>query len=228
VTYVDAFLRLTVTPQIHFGKYHLPERGRGEYHSELRAGGAGQPRVDYAAGDRTQVLVTDGGTVVIGGVIQTQELDPTSIRCQCWEISRCWGNLCSSPYAGQYLQPQELNLLHYAAKSFRRRQYRVASIKYRARAAGLKNLSGPAVSFLGQYLGTDYLVNRAIDSGVFGYSGTRYFFPFRLFKLTGMNFLGRQEKLREYLATTRFDALLISHLPNIRYLVDSPAARVFC
>jgi len=33
-----------------------------------------------------------------------------------------------------------------------------------------------------------------------------------------MNFLGRQEKLREYLATTRFDALLISHLPNIRYL----------
>src|SRR5580658_1029669 len=33
-----------------------------------------------------------------------------------------------------------------------------------------------------------------------------------------MNFLGRQKKLREHLATTRFDALLISHLPNIRYL----------
>jgi Xaa-Pro aminopeptidase len=33
-----------------------------------------------------------------------------------------------------------------------------------------------------------------------------------------MNFLARQKKLREQLATTRCDALLISHLPNIRYL----------
>jgi len=37
-------------------------------------------------------------------------------------------------------------------------------------------------------------------------------------KLSTMNFSGRQKKLREHLATTRFDALLISHLPNIRYL----------
>jgi Xaa-Pro aminopeptidase len=33
-----------------------------------------------------------------------------------------------------------------------------------------------------------------------------------------MNFLARQKKLREHLATTRFEGLLISHLPNIRYL----------
>ncbi len=33
-----------------------------------------------------------------------------------------------------------------------------------------------------------------------------------------MNFRARQQKLQEHLATTRFDALLISHLPNIRYL----------
>jgi Xaa-Pro aminopeptidase len=33
-----------------------------------------------------------------------------------------------------------------------------------------------------------------------------------------MDFLARQAKLREHLATTRFDGLLISHLPNIRYL----------
>ena len=33
-----------------------------------------------------------------------------------------------------------------------------------------------------------------------------------------MNFQARQEKLREHLATTQFDALLVSHLPNIRYL----------
>ena len=33
-----------------------------------------------------------------------------------------------------------------------------------------------------------------------------------------MDFRARQAKLREHLATTRFDGLLISHLPNIRYL----------
>src|SRR6478672_9527741 len=33
-----------------------------------------------------------------------------------------------------------------------------------------------------------------------------------------MDFLARQIKLREHLATTRFDGLLVSHLPNIRYL----------
>jgi Xaa-Pro aminopeptidase len=33
-----------------------------------------------------------------------------------------------------------------------------------------------------------------------------------------MNLQARRAKLQEHLATTRFDALLISHLPNIRYL----------
>jgi len=33
-----------------------------------------------------------------------------------------------------------------------------------------------------------------------------------------MDFLARQKKLRQHLATTRFDGLLISHLPNLRYL----------
>lgn len=33
-----------------------------------------------------------------------------------------------------------------------------------------------------------------------------------------MNFRARENKLREHLATTRFDAFLVSHLPNIRYL----------
>jgi Xaa-Pro aminopeptidase len=33
-----------------------------------------------------------------------------------------------------------------------------------------------------------------------------------------MDFRARQTRLREHLATTRFDGLLISHLPNIRYL----------
>ncbi len=33
-----------------------------------------------------------------------------------------------------------------------------------------------------------------------------------------MDFRARQKKIREHLATTRFDGLLVSHLPNIRYL----------
>jgi Xaa-Pro aminopeptidase len=37
-------------------------------------------------------------------------------------------------------------------------------------------------------------------------------------KLGVMDFQARQQKLREHLVTTRFDALLISHLPNVRYL----------
>ena len=40
----------------------------------------------------------------------------------------------------------------------------------------------------------------------------------RLINSTGMNFLARQKKLREHLVTTRFDALMVSHLPNVRYL----------
>jgi Xaa-Pro aminopeptidase len=37
-------------------------------------------------------------------------------------------------------------------------------------------------------------------------------------KLASMNYAARQEALRSHLSTTRFDSLLVSHLPNIRYL----------
>src|SRR5260370_24165868 len=33
-----------------------------------------------------------------------------------------------------------------------------------------------------------------------------------------MDYAARQAKLREHLATTRFEGLLVSHLPNLRYL----------
>src|SRR5579863_8625754 len=33
-----------------------------------------------------------------------------------------------------------------------------------------------------------------------------------------MNYQRRQRNLREHLSTTQFDALLVSHLPNVRYL----------
>ena len=50
VTYVDAFLRLDGDSADHVGKHHLPERGRGKHHAELRSGSAGQPGTDHAAG----------------------------------------------------------------------------------------------------------------------------------------------------------------------------------
>ncbi len=71
-TYVDAFLRLTVTPQITSEgtiflnvdvENTLPDFG----HEDTN----GNPALITQLAT-TQVLVTDGGTVVIGGVIQTQ------------------------------------------------------------------------------------------------------------------------------------------------------------
>ena len=71
VTYVDAFLRLTVTPQITSEgtiflnvdvENTLPDFGHENF---------GNPAL-LTQQATTQVLVTDGGTVVIGGVIQTQ------------------------------------------------------------------------------------------------------------------------------------------------------------
>ncbi len=71
-TYVDAFLRLTVTPQITSEgtiflnvdvENTLPNFGQEDIE--------GNPEL-ITQQATTQVLVTDGGTVVIGGVIQTQ------------------------------------------------------------------------------------------------------------------------------------------------------------
>jgi type IV pilus secretin PilQ/predicted competence protein len=71
-TYVDAFLRLTVTPQITSEgtiflnvdvENTLPDFGHEDSN--------GNPAL-ITQQATTQVLVTDGGTVVIGGVIQTQ------------------------------------------------------------------------------------------------------------------------------------------------------------
>src|SRR6202040_3071121 len=71
VTYVDAFLRLTVTPQITSeGTIFLNvdvENTTPDFGQEVQ----GNPTL-ITQQATTQVLVTDGGTVVIGGVIQTQ------------------------------------------------------------------------------------------------------------------------------------------------------------
>jgi type IV pilus assembly protein PilQ len=71
VTYVDAFLRLTVTPQITSeGTIFLNvdvENTTPDFGRTIQ----GNPTL-ITQQATTQVLVTDGGTVVIGGVIQTQ------------------------------------------------------------------------------------------------------------------------------------------------------------
>jgi type IV pilus assembly protein PilQ len=71
VTYVDAFLRLTVTPQITSeGTIFLNvdvENTLPDFGHQVQ----GNPTL-VTQQATTQVLVTDGGTVVIGGVIQTQ------------------------------------------------------------------------------------------------------------------------------------------------------------
>jgi len=70
-TYVDAFLRLTVTPQITSeGTIFLNvdvENTLPDFSVQV----SGNPEL-VTQQATTQVLVTDGGTVVIGGVIQTQ------------------------------------------------------------------------------------------------------------------------------------------------------------
>jgi type IV pilus assembly protein PilQ len=71
VTYVDAFLRLTVTPQITSENTIFlnvdVENTTPNFGQEVQ----GNPEL-ITQQATTQILVTDGGTVVIGGVIQTQ------------------------------------------------------------------------------------------------------------------------------------------------------------
>ena len=70
-TYVDAFLRLTVTPQITSeGTIFLNVDVENTLPNFGQQDALGNPEL-ITQQATTQVLVTDGGTVVIGGVIQT-------------------------------------------------------------------------------------------------------------------------------------------------------------
>jgi type IV pilus assembly protein PilQ len=70
-TYVDAFLRLTVTPQITAENTIFLNVDVENTTPDFGRTVAGNPTL-ITQQATTQVLVTDGGTVVIGGVIQTQ------------------------------------------------------------------------------------------------------------------------------------------------------------
>jgi type IV pilus assembly protein PilQ len=70
-TYVDAVLRLTVTPQITAERSIFLNVDIENTQADLSTTVNGNP-VFNTQQSTTQVLVTDGGTVVIGGVVQTQ------------------------------------------------------------------------------------------------------------------------------------------------------------
>jgi type IV pilus assembly protein PilQ len=73
VTYVDAFLRLTVTPQITAeNTIFLNVNVENTVPDFTRVTGSQLNPTLNTQQATTQILVTDGGTVVIGGVIQTQ------------------------------------------------------------------------------------------------------------------------------------------------------------
>jgi len=76
VTFIDAFLRLTVTPQITVENTIFlnldVENTSPDFAREVQ----GNPTL-ITQQATTQVLVTDGGTVVVGGVIQTQNNSTT-------------------------------------------------------------------------------------------------------------------------------------------------------
>ena len=198
VTYVDAFLRLTVTPQITSENTIFlnvdVENTTPNFGQEVQ----GNPEL-ITQQATTQVLVTDGGTVVIGGVIQTQNSINITQVPLLGNIP-VLGNLFKHTQV-QYLEPG-VDLLHHAANYSDIAALAASKIQ----AAGLKNLSGPAVLFLRELSVLSKNLSTVPASAL----------PV---KLSGNGFfLARQKKLREHLATTRFDAFLISHLPNIRYL----------
>jgi type IV pilus assembly protein PilQ len=71
VTYVDAFLRLSVTPQITAENTIFLNLDLENTVPDFSTAINGNPTLDTQQ-TTTQVLVTDGGTVVVGGVIQTK------------------------------------------------------------------------------------------------------------------------------------------------------------
>ncbi len=70
VSYVDAFLRLTVTPQITIENTIFLSVDVENTVPDFGNAVQGNPALDTQQAT-TQILVTDGGTVMIGGVIQT-------------------------------------------------------------------------------------------------------------------------------------------------------------
>lgn len=98
VTYVDAFLRLTVTPQITSENTIFLNVDVENTTPNFGQTVQGNPEL-ITQQATTQVLVTDGGTVVIGGVIQTQNsINVTQVPV-----------LGSIPYLGNLFKHTQVN-----------------------------------------------------------------------------------------------------------------------
>ncbi len=133
VTYVDAFLRLTVTPQITSENTIFlnvdVENTTPNFGQEVQ----GNPEL-ITQQATTQVLVTDGGTVVIGGVIQTQNsINITQVPVL--------GNI---PILGNLFKHTQVNTSNQELIFFitPRIIQTTDSSESKIEAAGLKNLSG--------------------------------------------------------------------------------------
>src|SRR6516164_9396455 len=130
VTYVDAFLRLTVIPQITSeGTIFLNvdvENTTPDFGHTIQ----GNPEL-ITQQATTQVLVTDGGTVVIGGVIQTQN----SINISQVPV------LGSLPVLGNLFKHTQVNtenqelIFFITPRSFRHSESLVPSREYRVQTA---------------------------------------------------------------------------------------------
>ena len=98
ITYVDAFLKLTVTPQITVENTIFLNVDVENTTPDFGHSINGNPTL-ITQQATTQVLVTDGGTVVIGGVIQSNN----SVSVDQAPL------LCSIPWLGNLFKHQTVN-----------------------------------------------------------------------------------------------------------------------
>jgi len=97
VTYIDAFLRLTVTPQITAeNTIFLNVDVENTVPDFSRVSGSQLNPTLNTQQATTQVLVSDGGTVVIGGVIQTQN-SVAIAQFRCWAAFLFWATCSNTP-----------------------------------------------------------------------------------------------------------------------------------
>ena len=186
---MDAFLRLTVTPQITSeGTIFLNvdvENTLPDFSQEI----SGNPTL-ITQQATTQVLVTDGGTVVIGGVIQTNN----SLNVQQVPV------LGDIPYLGNLFKHRSVSdfdagadLLHHSAHR--------SDLAQRLRPEpALENSKA------------------ALERGGFVLLGPPLCCCAQAATLRLMDYAARLRSLQLVLPANKLDFLLVTHLPNIRYL----------
>ena len=98
VQFKKAVLSLKVTPQITPDNriiLDLDVKKDSVGAVVVASGGINVPSIDTRE-INTQVLVNDGQTVVLGGILETKQSPQATKKCRGWAISRCWAT-CSRP-----------------------------------------------------------------------------------------------------------------------------------